>query len=68
MAKTTVYGVWCQVTGGLTGHREAWLKQASGKYRLFDTLAEAEAEALAQTARKKYSPAVFTYTAQPWSP
>jgi hypothetical protein len=37
------YGVWCSVTGGLTGDHEAWLKK-EGVIIQFDTREEADAE------------------------
>jgi hypothetical protein len=38
------FGVWCEVWGGVTGHRAAWLKSSKGRTE-FATQAEAEAEA-----------------------
>ena len=35
-----MFGIWCTVTGGVTGTREAWMKE-DGKIKLYDTEAEA---------------------------
>jgi hypothetical protein len=43
------YAVWCQVWGGVTGHREAWNKGKDGKVELFETLEAAQARAAACT-------------------
>jgi len=53
MNTTKEYGIWCQVSGGVTGHRQAWLK-ANGKVQTFATLAEAEAEAERLTGLRRY--------------
>jgi hypothetical protein len=61
-----IYGVWCEVWGGITGNRTAWLK-ADGKIAEFDSIAEAAAEAarLQATANGDlYRTANFRYTAQ----
>lgn len=57
--------VMCRVSGGVTGTREAPLKQ-DGKVRHFDTLAEAKAEALAlmeRTQGNQYRTCDFRYWA-----
>jgi hypothetical protein len=35
------FGVWCRVSGGVTGHREAWLK-ANGVIRIFTSRDDAQ--------------------------
>lgn len=59
------WGVWCEVSGGVTGHREAWLKAADGRPLAFST----EEEAIAKAADQKrgigaIGPARFRYTAR----
>jgi hypothetical protein len=58
------YGIWCVVSGGVTGRREAWLKQ-DGEIAVFEDRAEAEALAAhynAQTNGNPYRTASFSYT------
>lgn len=57
------YGVWCVVSGGITGHREAWLK-ANGEVILFDTADDAEAEAhrLTTMSNTRHSTTDFSYS------
>lgn len=59
------FAVWCRVSGGVTGTREAWLK-SNGTLVLFDTRAEAEAEAsrLNKQMNHPHSTADFRYTAR----
>lgn len=45
MNRQSTYGIWCKVTGGMTGRREAWLKQGGELY-----LTDDEAEAI-ETAK-----------------
>jgi hypothetical protein len=40
----TMFRIWCEVCGGVTGSRAAWLKH-NGKIAEFATREEAEAEA-----------------------
>lgn len=59
------YAIWCRVSGGVTGTREAWMK-SNGRLVLFDTLAEAEADAAHHREQMNASPfrsAYFQYTA-----
>ena len=64
----TKYGVWCRVSGGITGNREAWLKENGERVELNT---RAEAEALAKhyndqaAHRPGYSAATFSYRAAP---
>ena len=54
--------VWCKVSGGVTGTREAPLK-VNGEVQYFDD--RATAESVAATARRNVSPystASFSYT------
>jgi len=45
------WGVWCEVWGGVTGSREAWLK-SNGARATFATREEAEAEAAGLMAKQ----------------
>lgn len=60
------WGVWCRVSGGVTGTREAWLKSL-GVRQEFATKEEAEKEASALNERMNgpYRTASFSYTARP---
>jgi len=60
-----VYGVWCRVSGGMTGTREAWMK-SGGRVARFETLEAAEAEAAKHNKAMNASPyrtAYFSYRA-----
>lgn len=63
-----MFGVWCEVWGGVTGAREAWLKR-NGEIMTFDTFADAEQAANDAQAksRKPGSAAQFRYTAREMS-
>src|SRR5262245_57457514 len=59
------YGVWCTVSGGVTGFREAWMK-SDGKIKVFSThqAAQAEADKHYRTAMgNPYRTADFSYQA-----
>ena len=61
------YGVWCRVTGGVTGTREAWLRGADGDYTLWDNRSDAEAEAARLNKSMNSNPhslASFRYRAE----
>jgi hypothetical protein len=60
----TTFGIWCEVSGGVTGHREAWLKE-NGKRVEFDNESDAEATALQMRLERRQSSASFRYTARP---
>lgn len=69
-----LWGVWCRVSGGVTGTREAWLKERTSpegaKYEcrtaVFATKAEAQAKARNLMANlSPYRTADFSYTARP---
>lgn len=57
------FGVWCEVWGGVTGHRASWLKSNESEVQLFETYAAAEAEAQKynQRARQPTQQASFSY-------
>lgn len=58
------YGVWCAVWGGVTGHRESWLKERD-RIREFSTLTEAAccaADLNQRTNGNPYRKANFSYT------
>jgi len=60
------FGVWCEVSGGVTGSRCAWLKR-NGVRAEFDAQAEAEAEAarlMSRNGSNPYRTADFRYTAR----
>ncbi len=58
------YGVWCEVSGGVTGDRESWLKR-DGVLELFATREEAADRADAIRAKiSGRGPATFRYTAR----
>jgi len=55
--------VWCRVSGGVTGTREAWLKNGNGVIEEFDTREEAQAVASRLNATMGRNSAVsFYYT------
>ena len=61
------WGVWCEIWGGVTGERAAWLK-ADRKLVEFKSLEEAEAEAarlMERFAANPYRKAEFRYSARP---
>jgi hypothetical protein len=65
---TTIYGVWCHVSGGVTGTREAWLKRYpsdDSKPHEFATFEEAEAEARRLRELTSRAAITLTYTARP---
>jgi hypothetical protein len=57
-----VYGIWCEVSGGVTGHRASWLK-VEGIIQRYDTFGEATAIAadLQRKANGSYATASFHY-------
>jgi hypothetical protein len=57
------FGIWCEVSGGVTGHRSAWLKQ-DGRHRLFSDrkAAAAVATVLNASANSRHARAAFRYT------
>ena len=59
------YGVWCEVWGGVTGHRESWLKNSVGSPMEYPTLEAATnvaAELNENTNGNEYRTADFRYT------
>ena len=61
----TKYGIWCIVSGGVTGRREAWMKGPDGKPELFETYhaAAAEADSNFKRTNNALSKASFEYLA-----
>jgi hypothetical protein len=60
------FGVWCEVYGGVTGHRQAWLKE-NGAVVMFDTHEEAAERAKKLSDDKNGNPyrtANFEYSAR----
>ena len=60
-----MYGVWCQVSGGVTGFRQAWLKK-NGEVLEFSTFEEADAHAehLNEQMNGPHATASFSYEAR----
>jgi len=59
------YGIWCAVSGGVSGHREAWLKEGEQRVEC-DTYEQAFFTAKDLQERKKDHPyAVFAYVPRP---
>lgn len=56
------YGIWCTVSGGVTGRREAWLKH-KGIRATYETRDDAEREAMRLRAAMNdpYATATFRY-------
>lgn len=62
------YGIWCRVSGGVTGTREAWCKDG-GRVMLFDFLPDAERHAaFLQSKMGRGSLASFSYKARRFKP
>jgi hypothetical protein len=61
-----MYGIWATVRGGVTGHREAWLKR-NGVRAEFATreVAESEARNLNREMNHPHATATYRYTAMP---
>lgn len=67
MTEKQVWGIWCEVWGGVTGHREAWAK-SNGEIRIFDSeeAAQDQARKWEQSAMSNpYRTADFRYRALP---
>ncbi|HEY1441373.1 MAG TPA: hypothetical protein VGF65_11155 [Mycobacterium sp.] len=60
-----IYGIWCEVSGGRTGPREAWLKR-DGTIALWTDRDEATSEALRLTRERNHpnKPVRFFYLVQ----
>jgi hypothetical protein len=60
-----MFGIWCEVWGGVTGNRAAWMK-ADGEIVRYETRDEAETEASVQNERtnrhRRERSANFRYT------
>ncbi len=62
MNSADTFGIWCVVSGGVTGHREAWLKDDAGVVKRFNRHgAQAEASRLNATVGRNSS-ARFNYS------
>lgn len=62
-AEPGTWGIYCTVSGGVTGRRQAWLK-SDGEVVEFGTREEAEAEATRlRSSMGRNSATRFTYTA-----
>lgn len=58
----TKFGVWCCVSGGVTGHRTAWLKKHGALVIFADReSAASEAERLNQRMNHRHARAAFLY-------
>ena len=55
------YGIWCHVSGGVTGTRESWMKYDGERY---ETSNKEEADKLAQnlTFSKREAKVFFSHT------
>jgi hypothetical protein len=61
------FGIWCEVFGGVTGHRQSWLKHC-GELARFASRAQAEQEAARLNAATNGNPhrtASFSYIVRP---
>lgn len=61
-----MFGIWCEVSGGVTGYRCAWLKQDDAVAH-FRTLEDAQRQARYLTAKamaNAHRKADFSYTAR----
>ena len=57
------FRIWCRVSGGVTGTREAWLKSDGGVVEFGDrAAAEAEARRLNEKMNHPYATADFRYS------
>jgi hypothetical protein len=61
------YRIWCTVSGGVTGPREAWLK-SNGEIREFPTRELADAEANRLNSRYRGPVVQFNYTVEEITP
>lgn len=61
------YGVWCEVSGGVTGYRSAWLKGKGGAvWRGTESEANRKASSLERESNgNPYRTAAFRYEARP---
>ncbi len=60
-----MFGIWCEVWGGVTGSREAWLRCDNARVRFADqTEAEREAERLTRDRNEPGTGAYFHYEAR----
>lgn len=59
------WGVWCQVSGGVTGTRQGWLK-AGGEPMLFNSKESAEHCASVEQAKPKGGKTTYRYIVRAW--
>jgi len=59
------FGIWCAVSGGVTGHREAWLKEGGERVELDDYEKARQTAKELQDKKKDHPYAVFAYVARP---
>ncbi len=58
-----MFGIWCEVWGGVTGSRRSWLKADGENPTVWREQAEAEAARLAQDRNSNpHRTATFNYT------
>lgn len=66
-AARVMWGVWCEVSGGVTGYRAAWLKDSEGKIARFDSAESATEVAVFHSDQRNGNPnrtATFHYAAR----
>jgi hypothetical protein len=64
------FGIWCEVWGGVTGHRTAWLKNIKDSTKVWEFDDETEAQVMAahyqnSTNSNPHRTANFSYTVRP---
>jgi len=59
------YGIWCAVSGGVSGHREAWLKQGNELLVFNDYESAKQSAKELQDAKRNHPSAVFAYVPRP---
>lgn len=64
MNTTERWSIWCRVSGGFTGTREAWLKEDGERWYGTEAEAEAKASELTKSMNGPYSTACFKYIAR----
>lgn len=60
----TMFGIWCTVSGGITGHRTSWLK-IEGQVQEYASFQEADAIAADLERRANSQNAVANFRYQP---
>lgn len=69
---TTKFGIWCEVWGGVTGHRTSWLKNIKNNAKIWEFETEEEAQAMATHYQNTVGAnslriAEYSYTVRPLS-